>query len=249
MARPETLIRGNCYFSVSFYDSDLVLPIIDTLVYVGQGSDHEAGRLWLFKEPERPSSPDEQDPSSEPPIVTAFSDSQLHQVVDFDGLLRRLREIAVDHPLTPVEQTAEAPATAEDFETLPAEVARFVNDAERVSVTMTIRFTDDALSLRRREGGYEMTFFAQPRQDPDEASRILALFAGMGVEPHVDYLSNRGQRRVLSLSSPDEPEAIADLCRRVLTEVHRMRRGDVLDYSVMRKSDLARLFAPPDGPR
>lgn len=37
MARPETLIPGNCYFSVGFYDNDLVLPMIDTLVYVGQG--------------------------------------------------------------------------------------------------------------------------------------------------------------------------------------------------------------------
>ena len=31
MARPETLIPGNCYFSVHFYDNDLVLPMIDTL--------------------------------------------------------------------------------------------------------------------------------------------------------------------------------------------------------------------------
>ena len=27
MARPETLIPGNCYFSVHFYDNDLVLLI------------------------------------------------------------------------------------------------------------------------------------------------------------------------------------------------------------------------------
>ena len=36
MARPETLIPSNCYFSVQFYDNDLLLPIIDTLMYVGQ---------------------------------------------------------------------------------------------------------------------------------------------------------------------------------------------------------------------
>ncbi len=52
MARPETLIPGNCYFSVHFYDNDLVLPMIDTLVYVGQETDQDEGRLWLFKEPE-----------------------------------------------------------------------------------------------------------------------------------------------------------------------------------------------------
>ena len=36
MAHPETLVPGNCYFSVCYYDKDLVLPMIDTLVNVGQ---------------------------------------------------------------------------------------------------------------------------------------------------------------------------------------------------------------------
>jgi hypothetical protein len=31
----------------------LVLPMIDTLVYVGQETDQDDGRLWLFKDPER----------------------------------------------------------------------------------------------------------------------------------------------------------------------------------------------------
>jgi hypothetical protein len=71
MARPETLIPGNCYFSVGFYDSDLLLPMIDTLVYVGQENDQEERRLWLFKEPESPPSPDEQDVIPEPPALIA----------------------------------------------------------------------------------------------------------------------------------------------------------------------------------
>jgi len=73
MARPETLIPGNCYFSVHFYDNDLVLPMIDTLLYVGQETDQDGGHWWLFKEPESPSSTDEQDPSSEPPALTGFA--------------------------------------------------------------------------------------------------------------------------------------------------------------------------------
>jgi hypothetical protein len=147
MARPETLIPGNCYFSVGFYDNDLVLPMIDTLVYVGQEADQDEGRLWLFKEPESPPSPDEHDPSSEPAALIGFSDRQLHGIVDFDGLMQ----------------------------ILSAEVAKFLNDAECASVTMTIRFTDDGLSLGRREGGYEMVFFAHPRHDPHEAFKSLTL--------------------------------------------------------------------------
>lgn len=238
MARPETLIPGNCYFSVGFYDNDLVLPMIDTLVYVGQETDQDEGRLWLFKEPESPSSPEEQDPSSEPAAVIGFSDSQLHEIVDFDGLMQRLREIAVDHPLKPVAQTVEEPATVEDFDTLSAEVARFLNDAECVSVTMTIRFTDDGLSLGRREGGYEMGFFAHPRHDSHEASKILTLFSGIGVQPHVDYLCDRGRTRVLEFSIPSEQESIVHLCRRVLGEVYSMRRGDFLEYHPLKRADI-----------
>ena len=48
VARRESLVVGNCYFSVGFYDRDLMLPMIDTLVYVGQDPEH--GRIWLFKQ-------------------------------------------------------------------------------------------------------------------------------------------------------------------------------------------------------
>jgi hypothetical protein len=138
MARPETLIPGNCYFSVHFYDNDLLLPMIDTLVYVGQDSDQDEGRLWLFKEPDSPPSPDEQEGESEPPALIGFSDKQLHEIVDFDGLMQRLREVAADHPLKPVSQPAE-PATDEEFESVSGEVTRFLNDPDCVSLTMTIR--------------------------------------------------------------------------------------------------------------
>jgi hypothetical protein len=238
MARPETLISGNCYFSVHFYDNDLLLPMIETLVYVGQEIDQAEGRLWLFKEPESPPSPDEQGIVPEPPTLIGFSDRQLHEIVDFNGLMQRLREIATDHPLKPISAPVAEPANDEDFKSVRGAVGRFLNDPECVGLTMTIRFTDDGLSLRRHEGGYEMGFFPHPRRDPDEAGKLLSLFAGIDVQPHVDYLANGGRTRVLEFSIPSEQESIAHLCRRVLAEVYSMRRGDVLDYHPLLKSDV-----------
>ena len=237
MARPETLIPGNCYFSVAFYDKDLLLPMIDTLVYVGRETDQDEGRLWLFKEPERPPSPAGH-PSSEPPALIGFSDSELHEILDFDGLMHKLREIAADHPLKPIPQTAGEPATDQDFESVPGEVAKFLNDPECVSLAMTIRFTADGLSLGRREGDYEMGFFPQPRYDPYGAGKVLSLFAGIGVQPHVDYLCDGGRTRVLKFSIPSEHESIMALCRQVLAEVYSMRRGDVLDYHPLKRTDV-----------
>lgn len=103
---------------------------------------------------------------------------------------------------------------------------------------MTIRFTDDGLLLGRREGGYEMGFIPHPRRDSDEAGTLLSLFAGLGVQPHVDCLANGGRTRVLEFSIPSEHESIVGLCRRVLAEVYSMRRGDVLDDHPLRKADV-----------
>jgi hypothetical protein len=238
MARPETLIPGNCYFSVHFYDNDLLLPMIDTLVYVGQESDQDEGRLWLFRGPESPPSPDEQEGESQVPASIAFSDRQLYEILDFDGLMQRLREIAADHPLMPVSQPAAEPVTDEDFESVSREVGRFLNDPECVSVTMAIRFTDHGLSLSRRDNGLRMDFFAHPRRAPDEDSKILSIFAGLGVQPVVDYLCDRGRTRVLQFPIPRDRDAIVALCRRVLTEVYSMRRGDVVEYHPLKSADV-----------
>jgi hypothetical protein len=71
-----------------------------------------------------------------------------------------------------------------------------------------------------------------------EASRILTLFAGLGVQPRVDYVCDRGRTRVLEFPIPSEHESIAYLCRRVLSEVYSMRRGDVLDYHPLKRQDV-----------
>jgi hypothetical protein len=83
-----------------------------------------------------------------------------------------------------------------------------------------------------------MSFFPHPRREPDKVGKLLALFAGLRVQPHVDYLANGGRTRVLEFSIPSEHESIVALCKRVLVEVHSMRRGDALVYYPLRKADL-----------
>ena len=240
MARPETLIPGNCYFSVEFYDNDLVMPMIDTLVYVGQNDDPDQGRMWLFKEPGSVPSSEQDGASDDGPTFIAFSDKQLHEIVDFSGLIQRIREIAAEHPLQPVPDVAAEPATVDDFDTLEPQIAKFLNGSEFVGLTIAIRFTDHGLSVGRREGGFDMGFFAHPRHDPDEGSRILSLFSSIGIQPLVDNLCDRGRMRVLQFPIPSEQDAIFQLCRRVLTEVYSMRRGDHIDFHFLRKSDVGR---------
>jgi hypothetical protein len=90
-----------------------------------------------------------------------------------------------------------------------------------VSLTMTIRLTDDAMSLGRRDGGYDIHFFVRPRRDPHKDSRILSLFANIGVQPIVDDVCDRGRTRVLEFPIPPKRDSIVELWKRVLTEVSR----------------------------
>ncbi len=240
MARPETLVPGNCYFSVGFYDDDLVLPMIDTLVYVGQSSDPDHGPMWLFKEPYASPGSEQERTADDGPALIAFSDTPLHEIVDFDGLIQRVREIAVDHPLQPLPEIPSTPADSDEFASLGPEIAKFLNSPEYVSLTITIRFTDDGLSLARRDEGYTIDFFAHPRHDPDEDSRILSLFASIGVQPLIDYVCDRGRTRVLQFPIVGKRDEVEQLCRRVLTDVCSIRRGDRLSYHFLRESDVKR---------
>ena len=61
------------------------------------------------------------------------------------------------------------------------------------------------------------------------ATRLVAGAEASFRELLVAYESDRGRRAAC---------AIVQLCRRVLTEVYSMRRGDDLDYHFLRKSDV-----------
>jgi hypothetical protein len=231
MARPETLIPGNCYFSVGYYDSDLLLPTIVTLLYVGEDRDEDGQRMWVFEEPANPPDPDADLQGDEDRPLIGFTDAQLHQILDFPGLLSTLGEVAAEHPLHRLPEHAPVPATDAEFQSLPAELRRLLDSTGPQSLTMTIRFTDDGFSVgREADGSFAAHLFPHPRIEPEEAEKILALFANMGIAPTVDYLSDRGRTRVLQFPVPKDVDGIVRVCRRVLTEVYAMRQGDALDF-------------------
>jgi len=239
MAYPHSLVPGNCYFHVVFYDNNLLFPDISTLEYVGEDVGEAGARLWMFREP--PSADHHSDPSVSPDggSLVGFSAEQLYQILDFAGLSAAIGEVAVDHPLNVPRTVAVSRAGWADFGDLSKRVATFLDSLNCHSVTMTIQYTDDGLSLgRRRDGGFEMGFFPRPRREPLEESRIRGLFASLGIEPHVDYLADRGRTRVLEFAVPDERESLTQLCKRVLVEVYEMKEGDTLQFSFLHETSV-----------
>ena len=236
MARPETLVPGNCYFHVAYYDGDLLLPIIETFVYVREVVDRETGRHgWLFKEP------DGDVPQCEEPQPGEYlfvADADLHSILDFDGLARQLREIATLHPLHPLPVVAIEPPTDREFDPIPGAVDRALDDPECLGVTLSIRFAGGGLSVERGQDGCRLSLGTAPRLDPDQDARVLAFFAGLGQVPVTDYLSDAGRTRHLAYRLPSGRDAIVAFCRRVFTEVYDIRKGDVIDCHVLTRADM-----------
>ena len=103
MARPESLVPGNCFFRVHFHDDDLLFPYVETLRYVRCDTSDE-GPLWLFYTwlladddvdgvPESEGSPGE--------IFEGVPAGQLREILDFGGVVAKPQEISACHPLLP----------------------------------------------------------------------------------------------------------------------------------------------------
>ena len=221
---PRSLVPGNCYFYVGYNDDKLSVPHVQTLIYRRCETGDDGERLWLFEEP-----------GYETPLLVRFADKQLYGILEFEQLTDKLSECAMDHPITPPQPRQSPLGISEnEAERLRTNILKFLNNDVWSAVTVTICYTDDALSLgHTNDAGIEMGFFPRPRFDPSEEKRILDLFAEIGTEPHVDYLSNWGKRRILEFAISDSPDEIFDLCVRVLTEVHRIRSDDELKFSFL----------------
>ena len=224
--RPTELVPGNCYFQVSYCDPGMLFPIIQTLLY-SRREDRADERLWIFQEPPSISSPDRVG-DLKPGAECAFTDDQLYWILDFTGLARALGEVAHDHPI----QGAPAPAGGHpDLSGLQFEVDCFLQNAELVSLTVTIQFTDDGVSVTRNEDGSLVVFLSlSTRLFPQHEPLVREVFADLGLRPREDYLANGGRVRILAYPVAGDSELLSKLFTRLLTGAFAMRPGDTLRY-------------------
>lgn len=234
MAKPDTLAPGNCYFLVRFYDNEMLFPYVQTLRYA-RYEDEESRRIWLFEEPrEESAEPGER-------TLVAIDDDQLYEVLDFQGAIDALAEVAADHPLnkeSPPARPSSVPPEA-TIDDLPVHLSRFVADPDLIALTITVRYTDNGCSIGRRDDGkFEMSFYPKPRREPGKEEKIRQLFASRGVPAHTDYLSDGGRTRILSFLIPNRQAGVVELCRQLFSEVYDMRRQDSLRYTFLRRSEI-----------
>lgn len=122
MARPHDLVAGNCYFTLFYYDDELLIPSVQTLIYRGIDEYEDGGRVWVFEEPPGTD-------TAEPVIPVGFPDEHLDQVLDLAGLLRRLAGISDFHPIqSPSASPCEVGIADEVRRELQEQILAFVSD-------------------------------------------------------------------------------------------------------------------------
>ena len=239
MARPETLVPGNCYFFVGYYDMQGLLPNVHTVVYVRQDKTEDGQDIWIFQEPavELPENIEEQDQDT--PSVITFDEDNLNMVIDFGELLLVIKQDAEYHPINRVEgQTSPLGINQAARAELEQRIRKLLADSDLISLTITIRYTVNGFSIGQKAGNIEMSFYPRPKIDPNPEIRIRHLFDERGLKPQRDYLSDKGRTRSLSFSIPNDFPYLIELSVRVLSEVYGVRTNDALKFAFLHRTEI-----------
>ncbi len=233
MARPDSLIPGNCYLLVHYYDDDLLVPDIQTYIFTEKIVDDDGRDLWLFSEPVSTATPEDASEEADAPMILAIGAEQLYAMLDIRALGKLLSELYDLHPIVSadISDTSSQPGRPRaDFSDLAREIGVLLNSEDYWALTITILYTDDGFSLGRRDGQSDASFHIHWKINPEKEQKIRALFEGMCIDPKGDYLANKGRVRMLSYPLPPEETAMVDVAVRVLNEVYGIRESDELKF-------------------
>jgi hypothetical protein len=224
MARPDELVRGNCYFLLNYHDDELLIPAVQTLLFHSLETWEDGSRRWLFLDPENSE-------ESESNVPYAFADADLARLLDIQGLRRELGALVPLHPLT------RSPPRSLDAERIRTEIAelepvldKLLTQGTGVSVTLTIKYLDLGLSFGRRKGrdALEADLFIDLHDERQPERRLRDVFASLGLNPSQDYLAQTNRVRILSHPVPEDRDVIRKIAYEVLIGVFGMRVADEL---------------------
>lgn len=230
MARPRDLVPGNCYFLLNYFDSDLIIPSVQTLTFVGRDKDENGDTMWLFREPVDTAAETDPPASEDESPLVAFFRHSLYQILELNGLIRELGGLVDFHPLVGTVTDARLSSRRAECPELIPVIDRLLTSPPGTSVTITIEFTDDGFSLERRQGAVKFSHFLSSKTEQEQESLVRRMFNERGWLPSDDYLANGGKMRVLSfvVSGRDDPSEIASLADNILCEAYSMRTDDTL---------------------
>jgi hypothetical protein len=117
--RPRELVKGNCYFHVTFAEEGMHFPLVQTLFYRSVTNDEDGVRRWLFEDPPSLERQEDEGNPDGSPALYGYSDDQLVWILDFPGLVKVLGEVAADHHFTLSGPGGRLTSTRQRFPTWP----------------------------------------------------------------------------------------------------------------------------------
>src|SRR5262245_66634323 len=105
MMRPEELIPENFYFMIVYYDADLEVPNIETLIYKEMLRERKNEDRWIFRYATSPAWSDEEIQE------IGMDERQLLSVLDLKGLQNALIEMEDFYPSLDLSKLAQTNRT------------------------------------------------------------------------------------------------------------------------------------------
>jgi hypothetical protein len=226
MANPKTLIPGSTFFRVNYFDDDLLIPDVQTLIFDSKHNDNSGADLWVFREPGQDESAEQNEV-----IRVGFGESDLYQLLNYAELTRVIGELQqVVEASTPQGLTTQS-TFAPDLASIERNIREWEKQQKR-SLQIAARYTDDALFIQMKDGRRRLLLFTHPLRKQQEDLRLNALLSKWNLSPDEDYLADMGRTRVLSAILPDDVGNISKICAEMFTAVYQSAGDTELQFEV-----------------
>jgi len=227
MANPRSLIPGATFFRVNYFDDDLLIPAVQTLIFDSKYTDDSGDDLWVFREPGQ----DDEGEKGEV-VRVGFGESDLYQLLNYAELLSVIGELQQVFATSAPQGHLSPQATfAPDLALIERNIRDWENQQKR-SLHIAARYTDDGLFVQLKEGQRRLVLFTHPLRKQQENLRLNAFLSKWSLSPDEDYLADKGRTRVLSARLPDDIGAIAKICAEMFTVVYESAGDTELQFEV-----------------
>lgn len=227
MANPRTLIPGTTFFRVNYFDDDLLIPAVQTLIFDSKYSDDSGDDLWVFREPGQ----DDEGEQGEV-IRVGFGESDLYQLLNYAELTGVIGELQqVIDASAPQGGISPQATFAPDLVSIEQNIRDWGKQQKR-SLHISARYTDDGLFVQMKDGQPRLVLFSHPLRKQEENLRLNALLSKWSLSPEEDYLADKGRTRVLSARLPSDVGVIAKICAEMFTVVYQSAGDTELQFEV-----------------
>lgn len=226
MANPRTLIPGSTFFRVVYFDDDLLLPVVQTLIFDSKHTDDSGEDLWVFREPGKTEAAGQGEV-----VRLGFGERDLHQILDHAGLMTVIGELQRVMAAAAPKRLEPPSVFAPDLASIERNIREWDKKQKR-SLHIAARYTDDGVFVQMKNGRRRLLVFTHPLRKAEEDLRMSALLSKWKLSADEDYLADKGRTRVLSASLPDDMRTIAEICAEMFTEVYQSDGDTELQFEI-----------------